>query len=56
MLEDLKQKLKVSNHQEQIQTLTLAAVNWSIKKTMKKFRVSESQKLESQKSQKAENR
>lgn len=40
LMEELKQKLRVSKRPEQIQILTLAPASWSIKKTMEEFNVS----------------
>ena len=40
-INELKEKLNVSNHQEKIQILTLMPQSWSIKKTWEEFHVSE---------------
>ena len=41
LVKDIKEKLKICNKQEMVQLLTIVADDWSIKKTVKFFNVTE---------------
>ena len=41
LVKDIKEKLKICNEQEMVQLLTIVPDDWSIKKTVKFFNVTE---------------